>query len=109
MESNIAASTIWLISCGNNFASNDRVNSTKPNSPACARPSPLRIPTPQSPLYQRASSATMAALNNSKTSSSNSTQPRLDSNSLRLSSMPMVTKNNPIRTSRKGLMSSSTW
>ncbi len=83
-------------------------SSTKPNSPACASPRPVRIATPGREPNSRASPAISTNLNSTGTISSVSTSHRLSITTRTLSSMPMVTKNSPSSTSRNGLMSSST-
>ena len=109
IDTTIAASTGWVISAPSSLRSAACANSTKPNSPACASPSALRTAVGLALPKAIARPATSTPLPTTMAATSSSTSPQFSSTCMRSSRIPMVTKNSPRRTSRKGLMSSSTW
>ena len=84
-------------------------SSTKPNSPAWASQMPVRTETPVLAPSARVSAAVTANLSSTGTAVSASTWGQACTSTRRSSCEPMATKNRPSSTSRKGLMSSSTW
>ena len=84
-------------------------SSTKPNSPACARYSPVRSATPGAAPNRRVSPATRMNLASTGSVVSSSTRNQLSSTGRQSSFMPTVMKNSPSSTSWKGRMSVSTW
>ena len=108
IDSSIAASTIWINSGGSSCRPPAWFISTKPNSPAVASGSAVRIAVPAPAPCARATARISPNLNAVGTSSASSTQPNCRTTTSRFSNMPMVTKNSPSSTSRNGLMSSST-
>ena len=85
------------------------VSSTKPNSPACARYSPVRSDVPVVAPVPRASARMMPALSNMGSTSSASTSAQCSMRMCQSSNMPTVMKNSPSSTSWNGRMSVPTW
>ena len=85
------------------------VSNTKPNSPACARYSPVRSETPVLAPSARDSPVTTTALKKIGTINSSKTSGQRSKTKRQSSSMPMLIKNRPSNTSWKGRISVSTW
>ena len=109
IDSTIEASTTCTTNGSISLMPPARFSSTKPNSPACASPSPVRRATPLLDPNSRARPAIRANFSSTGPHSKSSTSHQLSSTTRILSSMPTVMKNRPSSTSRKGLISSSTW
>ena len=82
--------------------------STKPNSPPAHSQRPLRMAVPGSEPKARDSPAMRTNLPASSSTSRPATQGHWRTITPTSRNMPTVMKNSPSRTSRKGLMSSST-
>jgi hypothetical protein len=83
-------------------------SNTNPNSPAVASASAVRMDVPAAAPKPRANTKIKPNLKATGTISASMTQPKFSITTRTFSSMPIVTKNKPRSTSRKGLMSSST-
>ena len=84
------------------------VNTTKPNSPACARYKPVRSAVPSLAPSPRANTVIMTSLNTTGTVVSNNTSGQRSKTIRQSSNMPMVMKNKPSKMSWKGRISVST-
>ncbi len=73
IDSSIDARITWISTGSTRFRPSIWFSSTKPNSPACASPSPVRMATPWREPKTRASSAISTSLNSTGTTSSAST------------------------------------
>ena len=109
MDSTIDARIGFMSAGGTRFCPCASDNSTKPNSPACARYSPVRNDTPAVAPSPRVSNVIRPNLSSSGTTSKPSTRPQRSSTMCQSSIMPMVIKNRPSNTSWNGRMSVSTW
>ncbi len=105
IDARIACSSVVSTRCRSRI----RFSSTKPNSPACARPRPVRIATPGAAPNRRARPVMMAAFRPTWPTKKPITRNGWVQITRGSSSIPVVTKNRPSSTSRNGLMSSSTW
>ena len=109
IDSTMLAST-GLSHCGaTRLLSAPRASSTKPNSPACARYSPVRKATPGVAPKMRVKAATSTNLAKTGSVVNSSTRSQWSSTARQSSFMPTVMKNRPSNTSWKGRMSVSTW
>ena len=84
-------------------------SSTKPNSPPAHNHKPVRAAVPWALPSTRDAAPAIMNLPNSSAASIASTAGRLRMICPTSRNIPTVTKNRPSSTSRKGLMSSSTW
>ena len=109
IDSTSAATATCASPCGISFTSRICDSSTKPNSPPAHSHNPERIAVPGGDPNSREAANTMPNFSTSSAASMPSTAGRLRRISITSSNMPTVTKNSPSSTSRKGLMSSSTW
>ena len=108
IESSMPASTACESDGSSRFLSITRLSSTKPNSPACASPRPVRMAVPGGLPNRRARPAISVNLTSSGPTKNSSTNSGCFTTMTGSSSMPVVMKNRPSNTSRNGLMSSST-
>ena len=109
MEINIAANTAWLKVGSIRSRPSIWLSKTKPNSPAWAKHKPVLMEMPGLEPKLRDSKAIRPNLKMSGPTSKTKTNIHCSRMTLKSSNMPIVTKKRPSKTSRNGLISSSTW
>ena len=109
IEISIAANTAWLKVGSIKFKPSIWVSKTNPNSPAWARHRPVLIEIPVLEPNALESKVMRANLHTSGPISKAKTKIHCSRMTLKSNSMPIVIKKSPSKTSRKGLISSSTW